>query len=152
MPISLNEALMFWILRILPLSLLLACAEGEPYKGNYESRTDAVFVHPVRLEVYLFEADPERDCARVKNLSSHELRSENFQAFNSISEFETNGFASIHTDHIASSKKMLLLIFATDPTANEVIGKACIDNIEVEKNTIRDVHLVLSPLSFGGLE
>lgn len=139
----------FFFLYLL-LTLCLGCAESQPQISLQGDFNEATLIHPVRVEVYMCEASLDRDCNSLLNQSFPQQELEKSLVFDSLTEFETDGFANIQIDHIPASKKMLLLIIATDPTSNVVIGNSCVDNLEVENNSIRDVHLVLnSALRFG---
>lgn len=132
--------------RILALSAIffaMGCAPQISTHSEIEATQNALS-HPFRIHVYMREALPEMDCAMI--LANENPRSELGAAlvYNSLAEFETYGFASIQIDHVAASKKMLVVVLAIDRDSDQIVSHACLDSIEVEKNALRDVHLVLS--------
>src|SRR5688572_26386346 len=132
------------------LALLTGCMQpqaitsiGIDASGNFSGNA-------VRIEVYLSEGTSENTCAKFIEFPSSKPEVGPSLVYNSLAEFESQGFATIQIDHVPAWKKMLLLIVAVDPNSEQIIANACAENIEVEKGSVRDVHLELSSISSRG--
>jgi|GEM_PF-6038429 len=61
----------------------------------------------------------------------------------SLTDFEVDGFATIHIPHVPSARNLTIVVTVTDPDTGAAIGHGCAQNIEVRKGAIRDIPIVL---------
>lgn len=125
---------MRWLPYATPFFLLASCGE----RSSFQSLGGLGLV-----KVYTNEEQADAKCETFLKALRLEQEVQGTLISQSLTDFEVDGFATIHIPHVPSKRNLTIVVTVTEPDSGAPIGYGCAQNIEVRKGAIRDIPIIL---------